>query len=106
MRFACRLAAFSLFALSAVLTGSQARAETKVFIIANESDGYGVDLCLARGESCGVPAARAFCQSRQFTAAADFRRLDESEITGAIPREGAACHNGSCGESIAITCQR
>jgi hypothetical protein len=105
MRFAFRLA-FSLFALSAIWAGPQARAETKVFIIANESDGYGVDLCLARGESCGVPAARAYCQSRQFSAAADFHRLDESEVTGAIPREGMACHNGSCGEFIAITCQR
>ena len=105
MRFAFRVAAFSLLTLGTAFV-PKAQAENKVFIIANESDGYGVDLCLARAESCGAPAARAYCQSRQFTAAAGFRRVDATEVTGAIPREQMACHGGSCGEFIAITCQR
>jgi hypothetical protein len=106
MRFVCRLVALSLLATGSIFTASQAQAETKVFIIANESDGYGVDLCLARGESCGMPAARSYCQSRQFSTAAGFRRLDTSEVTGAIPHGEMACHGGSCGEFVAITCQR
>jgi hypothetical protein len=34
-------------------------AESRVFIIANHADGYGVDRCLANGEPCGVSRARS-----------------------------------------------
>jgi hypothetical protein len=90
-----------------VLAASTASADTKVFIIANQADGYGVDQCLARGDKCGAPAARAYCQSRDFAHATSFRRVDPDEITGAIPRSaGDRCSHSGCNEYVAITCQR
>lgn len=90
-----------------LFSATAAFADSRVFIIANQSDGYGVDQCLAKGEKCGVHAARAYCQSREFTQATAFRRVDPDEITGAIPASGAAaCNHSGCGEYVAITCQR
>ncbi len=91
----------------AVLTATAAFADSRVFIIANQSDGYGIDKCLASGEKCGASAARAYCQSREFEQATAFRRVDPDEVTGAVPKtSGANCGPGGCGEYVAITCQR
>ena len=90
-----------------VLVASAAFADTKVFIIANQTDGYGVDQCLAKGDKCGAHAARAYCQSRDFAQATSFRRVDPDEITGAIPKTaGERCGHSGCNEYVAITCQR
>ena len=54
-------------AIAAVLGGSvSAQAEKRIFIIANNADGYGVDRCLATGATCGVAVATAYCKSRDF----------------------------------------
>jgi hypothetical protein len=42
-----------------MIAATGASAETRVFIIANQADGYGVDQCLASGEKCGASAARS-----------------------------------------------
>jgi hypothetical protein len=84
---------------------SLARAENRVFIIANNADGYGVDRCLATGASCGNPVATAYCQSREFNRAASFRKVERDEITGAVPAS-ATCHGASCEEFVAIECAR
>src|SRR5712691_9096489 len=90
-----------------LLSSSAAFADTRVFIIANQADGYGVDQCLARGDKCGAHAARAYCQSRDFAQATSFRRVDPDEITGAVPKgTNENCTGISCGEYVAITCQR
>lgn len=82
-------------------------ADSRVFVIANQSDGYGVNECLANGEKCGEHAARAYCRSRDFAQATNYRRVDPDEVTGAVPAStGEACSVGTCGEYIAITCQR
>jgi hypothetical protein len=96
----------ALLACVFLLTAAAASAETRVFIIANQSDGYGVDQCLAKGEKCGAHAARSYCQSRDFAQATSYRRVDPDEITGSVPKEGANCRHGTCGEYVAITCQR
>jgi len=83
-----------------------ASAENHVFIIANQADGYGVDQCLAKGESCGVHAARSYCQSRDFSQALSFRRVDPDEITGSVPKDASSCGPASCRDYVAITCQR
>lgn len=84
-----------------------ALADSRVFIIANQSDGYGIDECLAKGEKCGASAARAYCQSREFAQATSYRRVDPDEVTGAVPQSGTpACNHSGCGEFVAITCQR
>lgn len=97
----------SLFACAFVAFASTAKADSRVFIIANHADGYGIDQCLAKGESCGVPAARAYCQSRAFSTATDFRRIGRDEVTGAIPvADIERCTGFGCGDYVAITCQR
>jgi len=99
------LSALSVCAV--LLSASSVLADSRVFIIANQSDGYGVDKCLAGGEKCGASAARAYCQSREFAQATSFRRVDPDEVTGAVPKSGtASCGPGGCGEYVAITCQR
>jgi len=85
---------------------SAARADTRVFIIANQADGYGVDQCLARSEKCGAHAAQSYCRQRNFAQATAYRRVDPDEITGSVPRAGANCGHSGCNEYVAITCQR
>ena len=89
-----------------LLVASDASAETKVFIIANQADGYGVDQCLARGEKCGAHAALSYCKSRDFAQASSYRRVDPDEITGSVPKSGGNCARSACDEYVAITCQR
>jgi hypothetical protein len=44
----------AFLALMFVLAASAASADIRVFIIANQAEGYGVDQCLAMGEKCGA----------------------------------------------------
>ncbi|WGS18000.1 MULTISPECIES: hypothetical protein [unclassified Bradyrhizobium] len=97
----------AFIACASLLTASAALADSRVFIIANQADGYGVDQCLARGDKCGAYAARAYCQSRDFAQATNYRRVEPDEITGAIPGASSdKCSGNGCGEYVAITCQR
>ncbi len=89
-----------------VFADSAASADSRIFIVANQADGYGVDQCLARGEKCGAHAARSYCQSRDFTQATSYRRVDPDEITGSVPKPGENCNHAACNEYVAITCQR
>jgi hypothetical protein len=90
-----------------IATVSTASADTRVFIVNNQSDGYGIDQCLARGERCGAHAAQSYCQSRNFADATSYRRIDPDEVTGSVPKSGAACGRAGCTEEyVAITCQR
>jgi len=97
----------ALLACAVLFTASAAFADSRVFIVANQSDGYGVDECLAAGHQCGAHAARAFCQSREFAQASGYRRVEPEELTAAAAGEGGEiCSGPSCGEFVAITCQR
>jgi hypothetical protein len=89
-----------------LVAATAASAETRIFIIANQADGYGVDQCLAKGDRCGASAARSYCQSRDFAQASSYRRVDPDEVTGSVPKTGGACLHGNCDEYVAITCQR
>jgi len=89
-----------------LLAASAASADSRVFIVANQADGYGIDECLARGEKCGAYAARSYCQSREFASATAYRRVDPDEITGSVPSGGEKCSGPGCSEYVAITCQR
>jgi hypothetical protein len=89
-----------------IAAASAAFADSRVFIVANQADGYGVDQCLARGEQCGAHAARSYCQSRDFAQATSYRRVDPDEITGSVPKAGENCTHAGCNEYVAITCQR
>ena len=84
-----------------------AQAEKRVFIIANDGDGYGVDTCLASGGPCGVAVANSYCHSREFAQATSFRKVDRDDITGAIPASASgACHGSACDNFVAIECSR
>lgn len=93
---------------AATLCGlATAHAETRLFIVANNPDGYGVDRCLASGARCGHPIAAAYCRSRAFARAVSFRKVARSDITGTIPEGGSSrCPPGGCADFIAITCAR
>src|SRR5258708_13118675 len=79
-----------------LLGASAARAEKRIFIIANNADGYGVDRCLASGAKCGAAAAAAYCKSRESAQATSYRQVDKDAITGAIPANAGARNAGSC----------
>jgi hypothetical protein len=91
-------------AFAAALGGSvSVQAETRIFIIANNSDGYGIDRCLASGANCGAAVATAYCKARDYVQAASFRRVERDEITGAVPTStGTSARN----EFVAIECLR
>ena len=97
----------ALLAGAFALSASAAFADTRVFIVANQADGYGVDQCLAQGDKCGAHAARAYCQQREFVQAVSYRRVDPEEITGSIPKNVTdRCGLAGCDEYVAITCER
>jgi hypothetical protein len=102
MRFV--VAAITFAAL--VIGSMTARAEKRIFIIANLSDGYGVDRCLATGATCGTSVANAYCQSKDFAQAASFRKVERDEITGAVPSNNTTCRGGTCDQFVAIECSR
>jgi hypothetical protein len=104
--FRCIMRSIPALLACAFIFTAPALAETRVFIVANHSDGYGVDQCLAKGEKCGAQVARTYCQSRDFAQASSYRRVDPDEITGSVPKSGANCSHGHCDEYVAITCQR
>jgi hypothetical protein len=96
----------ALLACVSLAAASAALADSRVFIVANQADGYGVDQCLAKGDKCGASAARSYCQSRDFAEALSYRRVDPDEITGSVPKAGGNCTHAGCNEYVAITCQR
>jgi hypothetical protein len=98
------LAAFT-FAATLYLNVS-AQAEKRIFLLANNADGYGIDRCLATGAACGAAAAAAYCRARDYRQAASYRRVDREEITGVIPAGSVACRGGGCEEFVAIECAR
>ncbi len=91
---------------AAVLFGAAAaQAEKRVFIIAANADGYGIDRCLAASAPCGKAAANSYCHSRAFAQALSFRKVDRDDITGAIPSTGS-CRGADCENFVAIECAR
>jgi hypothetical protein len=97
----------AFLACALVCAASAAMADSRVFIIENQADGYGVDQCLAKGDKCGEHAASSYCKSQNFAQALAYRSVDPDEITGSVPKPaGGHCTHGLCGEYIAITCQR
>jgi len=93
---------------AALLLGAgAAHAEKRVFIVANNGDGYGVDRCLASSAPCGEAAANSYCRSHEYGQALSFRKVDRDDITGAIPASGrGTCRGGHCDDFVAIECTR
>jgi hypothetical protein len=90
-----------------ILTAPGALADSRVFIVSNPPIANGVDQCLANGERCGAQAAHSYCQSREFTEAKAYRRVDPDEVTGSVPKPTSeSCPSGGCNEYVAIICRR
>ncbi len=89
-----------------MLLSAPAAAESHIFIIANNPDGYGIDRCLANGEACGATVATAYCQAQSFAQARSFRKIERDDITGAVPTSGKNACAGSCDTFVAIECSR
>jgi hypothetical protein len=97
----------SLIAVLCLGLATAAQAERRMFIIANNADGYGVDRCLASGAKCGAAAATAYCKTQNFQQAMSFRKVDRDDITGAIPTGGSGgCKGANCDNIVAIVCTR
>jgi hypothetical protein len=88
-----------------VCLATAAQAERRMFIIANDADGYGVDRCLASGDKCGHAAATAYCKTQEFAQAAAYHKVDRDEVTGAIPT-GLGANATTSGHLVAIVCTR
>ena len=94
---------FAALVLAAALCGTAAQAEKRTFIVANNSDGYGVDRCLASGATCGAAVATAYCKSRDYMEAGSYRRIERAEIASSEPATtGASARQ----EFVAIECLR
>ena len=99
------LAVLTVAVLAAAM--SPAQAEKRIFIVANNADGYGVDRCLASGASCGTAAATSYCRTHEFNQALSFRKIDRDDITGAVPTAaGGSCRGVACEDFVAIECGR
>jgi hypothetical protein len=92
---------------TAFLSATSAGAERRMFIIANNAHGYGVDHCLASGASCGAAIATAYCRAREFSQAVSYRKVSKNDITGAVPAGASGgCRGVSCDDYVAIECAR
>ncbi len=101
-----RVSIAAIASIAMMLALAPASAEKRLFIITSNAGGYGVDRCLATGGKCGDAIATSYCQSKEFSKALSFRRVDRDDITGAIPGEKENCPRGVCEEYVAIECSR
>jgi hypothetical protein len=90
--------------VASALFAPAARAETKIFFVENQPDGYGIDQCLASGAKCGRSMASAYCQSRQFGEAVSYRKAEPEEMSKGAG--DAVCTPSGCMDFVAIECQR
>ena len=94
-------------AVASVIFGGAARAEKRMFIVANDADAYGVDRCLISDAPCGTTVATSYCHSHEYEQALSFRKVDRDDITGATPASGpGSCKGRRCNEFVAIECSR
>src|SRR2546428_11404254 len=99
MRLSCARIASAFLASAFLLAASAASADSRVFIVANQADGYGVDECLSRGEKCRAHAGRPYRQAREFGQATPYRRGDPDEGPRAGPEDGGdRCSGPGCRE--------
>ena len=82
-----------------------AQAERRMFVVANDADGYGIDRCLASGARCGAAAANAYCKTQDFAEAITYHKVDRDDLTGAAQNTATACNNRGC-DAVAIVCTR
>lgn len=77
--------------------------DIRLFIVANEPDGYGIDRCLANSLPCGQRAAHAYCKARNYANVLAYTRFVEQDELVKVASV-LSCPNGQCANYIAITC--
>ena len=98
---------FALLCLVGLLGPASADAETRIFMLAGYSDGYGVNHCLAtRDRTCGHAVADSYCRSHDYLRAVTFRKITRYDASEAAGRDGLGCRGGVCSDFIAIECFR
>src|SRR5215471_17128685 len=78
-------------------------AETHIFVIGHDADGYGVDRCLASNVACGTMVANAYCHSHEYAQALSFRKVESNDIAGAITAsrsDDRSCSANRCAEFV------
>jgi hypothetical protein len=95
-----------LTAIVAALFTLPASAENKTFVIANASDGYGVDQCLTTHARCGTLLADAYCTAHDFRQAASFHKVETADVTGTVLVADTAKPKAGRDTLIAIECSR
>lgn len=101
-----RTVSVGLVAMLCLCVATSANAERRMFIVANDFDGYGIDRCLASGEKCGAAAAKAYCKTQAFAEASTYHKVDRNDITGGPTASDAqGCQNSTC-NVVAIVCTR
>ena len=89
---------------AASVLAAPAQAEKRIFTVANNPDGYGIDRCLAAGAPCGTAAATAYCRAHNFAEVLSFRQVDRA--TPAVAVAASDCPSGMCDALVAIECSR
>ena len=65
--------------------------------------GYSLDYCREWSQNCGWPAAHAYCQSRGYSRATDYRWIEDNQRTRVI-NGGQVCDAGFCDRISRVTC--
>jgi hypothetical protein len=93
---------------AAVLFGAgAAHAEKRVFIIANNGDGYGVDRCLASGAACGDRGGEFLLPLARIRAGAVVPQGRSRRHHRRDPdKRPGSCHGANCDDFVAIECTR
>jgi hypothetical protein len=83
---------------------TQVTCETKTVVFNNPTvQGYGLDYCREWAQNCGWPAAHAYCQSKGYNSAVDFRWLENNQKTRVI-NGGQVCDSGFCDRITQVSC--
>jgi len=67
--------------------------------------GYGLDYCRDWAKNCGWPAAHAFCRSKGFGKARDFKWVKDNQKTRVIS-SGQVCDDPACDRIWKVVCRR
>ncbi len=93
----------SLIILAALtLSVTQASAAVRTYF-SPELDGYRASACLADGQTCGKPAADAWCKANGWTSALIFQRDSQPQTTRLID-SGDLCSGPACASFHQIKC--
>lgn len=104
IRFRSSLVAAFLLVVPALASAESAN---NIFVVDN-SDGYGVDACLATGGACGQAMADAWCRVHDFERAVSFGKVKSDAIVASTSTAPVrtACYGSACAETVAVTCTK